>query len=54
MSHPTEALHIPDTQSGRDERHLVIQRVGVKDVRYPVTVKVAGAAQSTTGTGRWT
>jgi GTP cyclohydrolase I len=52
MSHPTEALHIPDTQSGRDERHLVIQRVGVKDVRYPVTVKVAGAAQSTTGT--WT
>ena len=52
MSHPTEALHIPDTQSGRDERHLVIQRVGVKDVRYPLSVKVAGAAQQTTGT--WT
>jgi GTP cyclohydrolase I len=48
MSHPTEALHIPDTQSGRDERHLVIQRVGVKDVRYPLTLTVAGAAQPTT------
>lgn len=47
MNHPTEALHIPDTQSERDERHLAIQRVGVKDVRYPLTLKVAGAEQST-------
>lgn len=47
MNHPTEALHIPDTQSERDERHLVIQRVGVKDVRYPLTLKVAGAVQQT-------
>ncbi|MFO1337164.1 MAG: GTP cyclohydrolase FolE2 [Burkholderiaceae bacterium] len=47
MNHLTEALHIPDTQSERDERHLAIQRVGVKDVRYPLTLKVAGAEQST-------
>ncbi len=47
MNHLTDALHIPDTQSERDERHLAIQRVGVKDVRYPLTLKVAGAEQST-------
>ena len=47
MNNLTEALHIPDTQSARDERHLAIQRVGVKDVRYPLQRKVAGAVQST-------
>ncbi|MGL6110534.1 MAG: GTP cyclohydrolase FolE2 [Rubrivivax sp.] len=48
MTNLTDALHIPDTQSERDERHLSIQRVGVKDVRYPLQLKVAGALQSTT------
>src|SRR5512139_1048365 len=48
MSHPTDSLHIPDTQSERDERRLAIQRVGIKDVRYPLTLRVAGAAQATT------
>jgi GTP cyclohydrolase I len=47
MTNLTDALHIPDTQSARDERHLAIQRVGVKDVRYPLQLKVAGAVQST-------
>ena len=47
MTNLTEALHIPDTQSARDERHLAIQRVGVKDLRYPLQITVAGAAQST-------
>jgi GTP cyclohydrolase I len=47
LNYQTQALHIPDTQSERDERHLAIQRVGVKDVRYPLTLKVAGAEQST-------
>jgi len=57
MNHPKTPftlpadLHIrrnmPDTQSARDERHLVIQRVGVKDVRYPLALRVAGAVQST-------
>jgi GTP cyclohydrolase I len=51
MNNLTDALHIPDTQSARDERHLPIQRVGVKDVRYPLQVRVAGAVQSTAA--RW-
>ena len=48
MTNLTDALHIPDTQSARDERHLAIQRVGVKDVRYPLQLLVAGAVQATT------
>ncbi len=47
MNKLTDALHIPDTQSARDERHIAIQRVGVKDVRYPLQLAVAGAVQST-------
>ncbi|MBI5257989.1 MAG: GTP cyclohydrolase I FolE2 [Burkholderiales bacterium] len=47
MTNLTDALHIPDTQSERDERHLLIQRVGVKDVRWPLTLRVAGQPQST-------
>jgi len=43
----TDALHIPDTQSARDDRRLAIQRVGVKDVRYPLHIMVAGAVQQT-------
>jgi len=46
MTNLTDALHIPDTQSARDERHLAIQRVGVKDVRYPLLLQVAGAPQA--------
>lgn len=52
MTNLTDALHIPDTQSERDERHLAIQRVGVKDVRYPLQVQVAGQVQTTAA--RWT
>ncbi len=52
MTNLTDALHIPDTQSERDERRLAIQRVGVKDVRYPLTLKVAGAEQTTAAS--WT
>lgn len=47
MTNLTDALHIPDTQSARDERHVAIQRVGVKDVRYPLQLNVAGVVQST-------
>ncbi|MBL8329433.1 MAG: GTP cyclohydrolase I FolE2 [Rubrivivax sp.] len=47
MNKLTDALHIPDTQSARDERHIAIQRVGVKDVRYPLQLRVAGSVQST-------
>ena len=47
MNSLTDALKIPDTQSEHDDRHLAIQRVGVKGVRYPLTLRVAGAAQTT-------
>ncbi len=50
MNHPTDALHIPDTQSARDHRHLAIQRVGVKDLRYPLALRVAGEVQSCAAT----
>nr|WP_316640232.1 GTP cyclohydrolase FolE2 [uncultured Roseateles sp.] len=49
MNQITDLLHIPDTQSERDERHLVIQRVGIKDVRYPMQIRVAGKSQPTVG-----
>jgi len=48
MTNLTDALHIPDTQSARDERRIAIQRVGVKDVRWPLTVRVSGQAVQTT------
>lgn len=47
MSNLKEALHIPDTQSERDERHLAIQRVGVKDVRYPMELRIGQATLPT-------
>lgn len=47
MSNLKDALHIPDTQSERDERHLAIQRVGVKDVRYPVELRIGKTALPT-------
>ncbi len=47
MSNLKDALHIPDTQSARDERHLAIQRVGVRGVRYPMQLKLGAAELST-------
>ena len=47
MNKLTDVLHIPDTQSAPDVRHLAIQRVGVKDVRYPLALRVSGAVQTT-------
>jgi GTP cyclohydrolase I len=41
---------IPDVQSTVDTRHLAIQRVGVKGVRYPMAIKTAAGAQPTIGT----
>ncbi len=40
MSNLKDALHIPDTQSARDDRHLAIHRVGIKDIRYPLQLRV--------------
>ena len=47
MTNLTDALHIPDTQGSADHRRLAIQRVGIKDVRYPLQLHVAGAVQTT-------
>ena len=47
MSNLKDALHIPDTQSERDDRHIAIQRVGVKDVRYPVELRIGKAVLPT-------
>ena len=38
MNKPFEA--IPDIQSTADERHIAIQRVGVKGLRYPLNVRL--------------
>ncbi len=49
MSNLKDALHIPDTQSERDHRHIAIQRVGVKDVRYPLELRIGAAVWPTVG-----
>lgn len=47
MNPHADSRRIPDTQSARDERHIAIQRVGVKDVRYPLSLRVAGQVHTT-------
>src|SRR6187200_2918403 len=47
MTNLIDALHIPDTQSARDDRHLAIQRVGVRSVRYPIQLRIEGAVVPT-------
>ncbi len=47
MSNLKDALHIPDTQSARDERHIAIQRVGVRGVRYPLQLRIGRAELAT-------
>jgi GTP cyclohydrolase IB len=45
---PGRLMPIPDLQSGKDERHLAIDQVGIKDIRFPVAFADAdGDAQST-------
>lgn len=47
MSNLKDALHIPDTQSARDERHLAIQRVGIKSLRYPLQLLIGDVVSPT-------
>ena len=47
MSNLKDALHIPDTQSARDQRRLAIQRVGVRGVRYPLQLRIEDAVVPT-------
>mgnify|MGYP000369980958 CR=1 FL=1 len=37
---PTQGATMVDIQSSRDNRNVAIDRVGVKDVTYPITLKV--------------
>ena len=53
--HPTRSspisFDLPDVQGSPDLRHLAIQRVGIKGVRHPLTVRdQAGETQHTVGT----
>ncbi|MBI5907168.1 MAG: GTP cyclohydrolase I FolE2, partial [Burkholderiales bacterium] len=43
---------MPDVQGRADLRRLPIQRVGIKSLRYPLSVVVAGSVQPTVG--NWT
>ena len=52
MNKPTDIAHIADTQSEPDARRLAIQRVGVKDLRYPLRVSVGAEVQGTSA--NWT
>src|SRR5436305_7876886 len=49
MTNLIDALHIPDTQSARDDRRLAIQRVGVRGIRYPLQLRIEGAVVPTVG-----
>jgi GTP cyclohydrolase I len=42
-----EKIFLPDIQSIADQRNLAIQRVGVKDVTHPLTVRTAAGPQPT-------
>jgi len=51
MNQMNPAFVMPDVQSTVDTRQIPIQRVGVKGVRHPLTVRTAnGEAQPTVGT----
>ncbi|GLU32222.1 GTP cyclohydrolase FolE2 [Trinickia caryophylli] len=51
MNHMNPAFVMPDVQSSVDTRQIAIQRVGVKGVRHPLTVRtLRGDAQPTVGT----
>jgi GTP cyclohydrolase I len=49
---PTLPTAMPDVQGRADLRDMPIQRVGIKSLRYPLRVLVAGKAQATVG--NWT
>jgi GTP cyclohydrolase IB len=52
MNQMNPAFVMPDVQSSVDTRQIVIQRVGVKAVRHPLTVKT-GAGDVQPSVGMW-
>jgi GTP cyclohydrolase I len=45
-----ENIFLPDVQSSHDERKIVIQKVGVKSIRHPLTLKTKDGSQATVAT----
>lgn len=45
-----ENMFLPDVQSTADTRHIVIQRVGVRSIVHPVTVKTGSGVQASVAT----
>ncbi|AOY93251.1 GTP cyclohydrolase [Cupriavidus sp. USMAA2-4] len=50
MNDINPAFAMPDVQSSRDTRQIPIQRVGVKGVRYPLSLNTPSGVQATVGT----
>jgi GTP cyclohydrolase I len=50
MNDINPAFVMPDVQSSVDTRQIVIQRVGVKGVRYPLSLKTPAGVVATVGT----
>ena len=48
MSSKTSPAGMPDVQASRDERQIAIDKVGVKDVTYPLTLSMPGGGTQTT------
>jgi GTP cyclohydrolase I len=50
-SRPMHPEALPDVQASRDHRRIAIDKVGVKDVRYPITLRMPdGQTQRTVAT----
>ena len=47
MNSPTDFKAIPDVQSTLDARNMPISRVGIKDVRFPLSIDLGAGAQAT-------
>ena len=47
MNSPTDLKAIPDVQSTIDARNMPISRVGIKDVRFPLSIDLGAGAQAT-------
>lgn len=47
MNQTTDLNNIPDVQSTIDARNMPINRVGIKDVRFPLQIDLGSSAQAT-------
>ncbi|MEM9882056.1 MAG: GTP cyclohydrolase, FolE2/MptA family, partial [Planctomycetota bacterium] len=45
---PAPANPMPDVQGSDDLRHVPIDKVGVKDIRYPITLDTPGGGKQST------